>query len=92
MDRVLLAATTWLVALPLLAQAPLPADPPLPVTAAPAVASQGIGSKVWVGRHAEFEEFLRTAEIERMGDVPVGVTKPKRAFFVAGRNRRRAPW
>jgi hypothetical protein len=54
------------------------------VTAEPAVASQGIGSKVWLGRHAEFEEFLRTAEIERVGDVPVGVTKPKRAFFVPG--------
>ena len=84
MNRVLLAATSWLVALPLLAQAPVPAAPPLPVTAATAVASQGIGSKVWVGRYAEFEEFLRTAEIERVGDVPVGVTKPKRAFFVPG--------
>jgi len=91
MKRVLLAATTWLVALPLFAQAPAPAAPvtAAPVTAAtvteaPAIASQGIGSKVWVGRYAEFEEFLRTAEIERMGDVPVGVTKPKRAFFVPG--------
>lgn len=84
MDRVLLAATSWVVALPLLAQAPVPPAPSLPVTAATAVASQGIGSKVWVGRYAEFEEFLRTAEIERVGDVPVGVTKPKRAFFVPG--------
>jgi hypothetical protein len=84
MKRVLSAVAIWLAALPLLAQAPAPAAPPLPVTAAPAVASQGIGSKVWVGRYAAFEEFLRTAEIERVGDVPVGVTKPKRAFFAPG--------
>ena len=84
MKRVLLAAATWLAALPLLAQAPAPAAPPAPATAAPAVASQGTGSKVWVGRYAEFEEFLRTAAIDRVGDVPVGVTKPKRAFFAPG--------
>jgi hypothetical protein len=73
-----LAVATWLAATPLLAQAPPPAAAP---AAAPAPA---LGSKVWVGRYAEFEEFLRTAPIERVTDVPVGVTKPKHAFFAPG--------
>jgi len=81
MKRALLAAATCLAALPLLAQAPAPAAP---AAATPAVANRALGSKVWIGRYAEFEEFLRTAPIERVGDVPVGVTKPKRAFFAAG--------
>lgn len=38
------------------------------------------GSKVWLGREAEFEEFLRKAEVDRVDNVPVGVTKPRRAF------------
>jgi len=81
MKRALLVAVTWLAALPLLAQAPAPAPP---AAATPVVATQAIGSKVWVGRHAEFEEFLRTARIERVDKIPVGVTKPERGFFAAG--------
>ena len=48
----------------------------------PAPAS--VGAKTWVGRYAELEEYLRTAPIERVEDVPLGVTKPKRAFFAPG--------
>jgi hypothetical protein len=81
MKRVLLAAATSLAALPLFAQAPPPVTP---APATPAVATQANGSKVWIGRYAEFEEFLRTAPIERITEVPVGVTKPQRAFFAAG--------
>ena len=29
-----------------------------------------VGSKIWVGRYAEFEEFLRTATIERVTTFP----------------------
>jgi hypothetical protein len=61
------------VALPVLAQHP----------AAPG-ASGGTGSKVWLGREAEFEEFLKTAEIDRIDDIPVGVTKPKRCYLEEG--------
>ena len=50
--------------------------------AAPAPAS--VGAKTWVGHCAEIEEYLRTAPIERVEDVPLGVTKPKRAFFAPG--------
>jgi hypothetical protein len=48
-------------------------------TAAPAA-----GSKTWVGRYAELEDYLRTAPVERIEQVPIGVTKPKRIFFAPG--------
>jgi hypothetical protein len=41
-------------------------------------------ARVWMGRHAEFEEFLRTAPIVRVRDVGQGVTKPRQAFFRPG--------
>ena len=37
-----------------------------------------------MGRDAEFVEFIRSAPIERMEDIPVGVTRPRHAFFAAG--------
>jgi len=81
MKRALLVPATWLAALPLLAQAPAPVAP---AAATPAVETQSNGSKVWIGRYAEFEEFLRTAPIERTETVPIGVTKPERGFFAPG--------
>jgi hypothetical protein len=42
------------------------------------------GAKVWIGRYAEFEEFIRTSSIERFEETKVGVTRPKHAFFTAG--------
>jgi hypothetical protein len=81
MNRALLIAASCL-AVPLSAgQAPAPqaATP-----SAPAVAPATAGAKIWLGRDAEYEEYLRTAPIERVTDIPVGVTKPKRAFFAPG--------
>jgi hypothetical protein len=49
---------------------------------APAPAS--VGARTWVGRYAELEEYLRTAPVERIEEVPIGVTKPKRVFFARG--------
>jgi len=59
---------------------------PASVAASPsaAQAKQPSGSKIWLGRHAEFEEFLRTAEIERVTTVSVGVLGIKRAYFKPG--------
>jgi len=66
----------FVVVLPLLQpiqQAP-PADPPRPA-----------GSmKIWVGHHAEFEQFLKTAEIAKMADISKGVTGPRHVFFTPG--------
>jgi hypothetical protein len=51
---------------------------PAATASAPAVA------RVWDGRAAEYEEFLRTAPIERIEAIPLGVTKPRRAYFAPG--------
>jgi hypothetical protein len=48
------------------------------------VATTGASAKIWIGHNAEYEEFLRTAEIERTTDIPVGVTRPRHAFFKPG--------
>ena len=62
MNRVLLAAAIWLSALPLRSAGPGPArasePPPRPWPRPPA---ERLGAKVWLGRYAEFEEYLRTA-------------------------------
>jgi hypothetical protein len=62
------------------------ASPPLRAAQAPASAvatpsATHLCSRTWDGRHAEFEEFIRTAPIERFEDVPVGVTRPKRGYL-----------
>jgi hypothetical protein len=44
----------------------------------------GASAKVWLGRAAEYEDFLRNAAVVRTEDVPVGVTKPVRCYFAPG--------
>jgi hypothetical protein len=41
-------------------------------------------ARIWEGRNAEFEEFIREAPIDRFEVVPIGVTKPKRAYLKPG--------
>jgi hypothetical protein len=41
-------------------------------------------TRIWTDRYQAYEEFLRTAPIERMEEVGQGVTKPERAFFTRG--------
>jgi hypothetical protein len=55
------------------AQAPPPAAPPADACA-----------HTWIGQETELEQFLKTGKIERMKEVPVGVTRPSRAYFEAG--------
>jgi len=57
-----------------------------PVQQAPAAGpAQPAGyMKIWVGRNAEFEEFLKTAEIARVENIPKGVTGPRHVFFAPG--------
>jgi hypothetical protein len=43
-----------------------------------------VGSKSWLGHETEIEEFLKTAKVVKVASVPVGVTKPRRAFFEPG--------
>jgi hypothetical protein len=51
---------------------------------APAPAQAPSSSKIWIGREAEVEQFLKTAEIQKIVDIGQGVTKPRRAFFAPG--------
>jgi hypothetical protein len=55
-----------------------------PPAAAPPTATESSSAKVWGGRNAEFEEFIRTAPFARFEDVPIGVTRPKRGYFEPG--------
>lgn len=41
-------------------------------------------SNTWKDRAAEFEEYLRTAKVEKIADIPVGVTRPRRAYLASG--------
>jgi hypothetical protein len=47
-------------------------------------AQTALGAKTWVGRAAEIEQYIRTAPVVRMEDVPRGVTQPDRAYFAPG--------
>ena len=60
--------------------------PPVYAQAAPAATPAPVAgsARVWEGRNQEFEDDLRTAEIDQFEDVPIGVTKPKRAYFKPG--------
>ena len=77
MRLLLTLVTTFGLAIPALA----PAQDAVSEDKAPAPAS---GAKVWLGRHAEYEEYLRTAPIMTVVDVGQGVTAPRRAFFRSG--------
>ena len=50
----------------------------------PAAGSEAPSSKIWIGRYAEFEEFLRSAPIERYTNTPVGVLAPRHGYFAPG--------
>ena len=54
--------------------------------------TQTLSAPSWTGREAAIEESLRTAKIERMESVPLGVTNPKRAFFAPGSPLASAAW
>ena len=79
--ELLLAFGAFLVCAPALAQAPAS---PVKAESVPGVPIQVEGRKVWIGRESEFEEFLKQAKVVKVEDVPVGVTKPKRAYVTPG--------
>ncbi len=72
----------FLVCTSSLAQQPAQAPPRIESVPGAPIAVEG--SKNWLGRESEFEAFLKQAKVERVDDVPVGVTKPKRAFVTPG--------
>lgn len=67
-----------------LLSASLLAQAPQPTAAAGAAADAEVCAHVWVGREGEFEAFLKTAKVTGLKDVPVGVTRPSRAYLESG--------
>jgi hypothetical protein len=41
-------------------------------------------ANVWQTRAPEFEEYVRTAAVDKIADIPVGVTRPQRAYLAPG--------
>jgi hypothetical protein len=62
------------------AQAPSSPAPAQKLESVPGTPIAVEGSKLWIGREVEFEDFLRAAVVDKVDNVPVGVTKPRRAF------------
>jgi len=62
------------------------------VLAAQAQTAPAAGVLLWTGQEATIEESLRTLKIDRIETVPIGVTKPKRAFFPSGAPLASATW
>jgi hypothetical protein len=52
--------------------------------AAPQAREDATSAKVWLGRAAEYEDFLKNTEVVRTENIPVGVTKPVRCYFAPG--------
>jgi hypothetical protein len=63
---------------------PLFESPVRVVAQAPTPAQQATDSRIWIGKYGEFEEFLRTAKIERTSGTGVGVLAPRHAHFEPG--------
>ena len=61
-----------------------------------ATAAQATGAaasaRIWQGREAEFEAFLATAPFDRLEDIPLGVTHPRRGYFKPGGLAASAAW
>lgn len=51
---------------------------------APAPAPAAACARTWSDREAELEEYLKTAPVVSMKEIPVGVTRPHRAFLQPG--------
>lgn len=67
---------------------------PAPPPAVPTLVQEAAAtcSLTWPAHRAEVEACLRECEIDRVEDLPIGVTKPKRVFFKAGSAVASAAW
>jgi hypothetical protein len=49
-------------------------------------------ARTWLDRRQSIEDFLKTAEVVKMEDIGLGVTKPRRAFLAPGGPVDRMAW
>lgn len=84
MDRVLCAGWLSRLVRVVVCGAALVAGTASPVVAQEVDAEAPRCAHWWVGHEEAIERVLLTGEVERMEAIPVGVTKPRRAFFADG--------
>ena len=66
---------------------------PAPVAnASQATADPRASAKIWIDRRAELEDYLRAAVVNKLEDIGIGVTKPKRAHLAPGGPVDRMVW
>jgi len=51
---------------------------------APAAPQEAVSAKTWLGREADLEAYLRSAEVTEIKDIGVGITKPQRCRLAPG--------
>lgn len=56
----------------------------LAIHAQQASSSAPANAKIWIGRAAEIENYLRTAQVVKLTDLSVGVTHPRKATLAPG--------
>lgn len=72
--------------------AALVASAALTLSAQSAQTVEALSAKVWIGHHAEYEEYLRTANVDKTEELSLGVTRPRRVFFPPGGLAESAAW
>jgi len=72
--------------------APAPPEPAAPVQASEPATAPLPCSKIWLGHEAEYEELLRTANVTKVEELEIGVTRPHRAWVEPGLPFSRMAW
>jgi hypothetical protein len=67
-------AALWMTCVAGIVAAPRPQETP----------SAAVSAKTWVGRQQEIEDYLKRAEVVRMEETKVGVTRPAHAYLAPG--------
>jgi hypothetical protein len=63
-----------------------------PITLAQQTAAEAASARTWLDRRQALEDYLRTAEVVKMEDIGLGVTKPRRAYLAPGGPVDRMAW
>jgi hypothetical protein len=92
MTRARKGAWAWATAAALLICVPFGALVGQTVTSAGQANVARPSLRTWLGREAEIERYMRDAKIVRIESVPIGTSKPMRAYFPPGGPVESAAW